>query len=386
MRVRWLGRGTAVAPANDGAFMRRREESAMSKHHSFTQLLAAGFCFAAANGCMPTSEGDEVEIQESELFGGSPHLRVMTQNMYVGTNVDPILAAAPEELPWVVAEAFATLQSTDLEGRVAAMAAEIQNRRPHLIGLQEVSLIRVQDPGDLVFGGHVPAETVAYDFLPALLDALASQGLGYHVAASIQNTDGEAPMITPSFSFVDVRLTDFDVILARDDVATTVVAERNFAVSLPLPNGLVVKRGYVAVDAIVDGRTYRFVSTHLEDGLLEAQLAQTQELISFLASTRRQLILAGDFNSRSPDGDSYRMLLASGYRDTWLETRHHDAGFTCCQAADLRNEASALSSRIDFIFMRNLPRARGRARTTGDDRTESGLWPSDHAGVTATFR
>ena len=52
------------------------------------------------------------------------------------------------------------------------------------------------------------------------------------------------------------------------------------------------------------------------------------------------------------------------------------------------NDASTLDERIDFVFHR------GGFRTlsvdvTGDelaDRTISGLWPSDHAGVLATLR
>ena len=59
-------------------------------------------------------------------------------------------------------------------------------------------------------------------------------------------------------------------------------------------------------------------------------------------------------------------------------------GFTCCQAGDLTNPVSQLYERIDMVFTRNIALAAGRSILIGDtpaERTPSGLWPSDHAGV-----
>lgn len=345
---------------------------------SLLALLLAAACAAG--------EDDDLAGTSSEIGGGPHKLRVMTRNMYVGGDVDPIMTAPPDVVPFLVAEAYATMQSTRIDERAEALAEEIHDHHADLVGLQEVSLIRLQDPGDLVFGGTTPATFVAYDFLQILLDALEARGLHYRVVAQVEDTDAEVPMITAAFSFVDVRLTDHDVILARDDVDTTLVAAQSYAAYLPLPSGVAVRRGYVAVDANVDGTTYRFVSTHLEDGFLDVQLGQTQELIATLAGHTGPLVVVGDFNSHAPAGDSYRMMLAAGYADAWTATRHDQPGFTCCQRADLRNRRSTLSSRIDFVFSRNLGRAKVKARITGiDEKTDSGLWASDHAGVAVTF-
>ena len=59
-------------------------------------------------------------------------------------------------------------------------------------------------------------------------------------------------------------------------------------------------------------------------------------------------------------------------------------GYTCCQAGDLTNPVSQLYERIDIVFTRNIALATGQSILIGDtpaERTPSGLWPSDHAGV-----
>ena len=70
-----------------------------------------------------------------------------------------------------------------------------------------------------------------------------------------------------------------------------------------------------------------------------------------------------------------------------------DPGYTANHAPDLRNETVTLHKRIDFILARNEPGSAPLsildsvfAIVVGDelnDRTPSGLWPSDHAGVVA---
>ena len=60
---------------------------------------------------------------------------------------------------------------------------------------------------------------------------------------------------------------------------------------------------------------------------------------------------------------------------------------TCCHFADLRSDSVDLTERIDHILLANMPvEPEVDAWILGDelgDRTPSGLWPSDHAGVVA---
>ena len=99
------------------------------------------------------------------------------------------------------------------------------------------------------------------------MDALQAEGLNYRVAAKVENFDVEMPMsATGSFTeYDDVRLTDYDVILAREDVVVSRPTQLNYTAVLSLEELFIsVKRGYVAVDATIAGTTYRVVNTHLE--------------------------------------------------------------------------------------------------------------------------
>ena len=70
------------------------------------------------------------------------------------------------------------------------------------------------------------------------------------------------------------------------------------------------------------------------------------------------------------------------------------SGFTCCQAADLRNLPSELFKRIDFVLAGTGPLSVRDIHRIGEpptDRTPGNpgrprLWPSDHAGVAASLR
>ena len=319
-------------------------------------------------------------------------LSVMTYNVYVGARTDALLASQDlEQLPLGVAEMYNTVLVSDFPGRAAAIARIVKETQPHLIGLQEISLLRTQTPGDVLFNRQPNAETVALDFLEVLLGALWAEGLSYTVAGQVENFDLEMPMaIVEEELVVDVRLTDYDVLLARGDVEIANPVAVNYQLELPLPHlGITVPRGYVAVDATVEGTTYRVVNTHLESFIPAVRAGQAQELVASLSAEARPVVLLGDFNTQAPAGDVYQFLLdAAGYTDVW-QADSEGAGYTCCQAGDLRNAESALDQRIDLIFTRGVSLREGvaiRTVTVGDraaDQARAGVWPSDHAGVVA---
>ena len=326
-------------------------------------------------------------------------LRVMTRNVYVGANVDVVLAAEdPTQVPVLVAQAFQELIATNFPERAQAIASEISRTKPHLVGLQEISTVRVQSPGDAVIGGTTPAETIVFDYLAILLAALEAQGEHYVVAGLVQNADVEVPMIvsTDPLAFDDVRLTDFDVVLARENVEITNVDAQNYDVGLPIADlGITIPRGYVALHARVGPRKYRFVNTHLEPAsipeILPVQLAQASQLISMLAGETLPIVLVGDLNTYAPTGETYQMLSSAGYVDAWTSQPRRGEGFTCCHDPDLSNDLVEFDRRIDLIMARSHSNRIEAPfmRILGDDqqdRTSSGLWPSDHAGVWATLR
>ena len=327
-------------------------------------------------------------VPETEVSDTEP-LTAMTYNVYVGSStVSALSVESLLQVPTEVANVYNNVIASDFPGRAAAIAKSIKIYQPHVIGLQEMSLIRLQSPGDRITGGTVPAEEVALDFLDILMEALQAEGLAYQVAAKVENIDVEMPMITDT-GITDARLTDFDVILARSDVTVSRPMSVNFERKLIIELlELEVERGYVAVDATISGTTYRIVNTHLEAFSEEDRVAQMQELIDGLSAETLPIILLGDFNTRAPDGTAYQNLLAAGYTDVW-QLDSEGTGNTCCQAEKLQNETSELYERIDQIFIRNLETpASIVTHTVGDQlshRLASGLWPSDHAGVVASL-
>ncbi|HZS25266.1 MAG TPA: endonuclease/exonuclease/phosphatase family protein [Gaiellaceae bacterium] len=334
--------------------------------------LAASACLAAAASA-----------------GATPGVAtVMTQNLYLGTDLDPVLAATtPVELVTAAGAAYSQVEATDFPGRAQALAREIDLVRPDAIGLQEAALWR---PGPL--GG--PATHVAYDFVSLLVEALAARGLHYAPVAVSSNYDAEVPTSLGE----DVRLTDRDALLVRTDPSAHVTvldaSAANYAATLELPTALLgtftVHRSYAFADLSVDGHAFRFVTTHLDPLAPPVQVAQAAELAAGPTVSRLPVVLAGDLNSPA-DGSgtaSYADLLAAGFVDGWFTSGHRDPGYTCCEAGDLRNPLPTLDSRVDDVLTRGDDRVLLEARL-GDlpfERTPGGLWPSDHAGVTALVR
>ena len=119
--------------------------------------------------------------------------------------------------------------------------------------------------------------------------------------------------------------------------------------------------------------------------------------MTILASETRPTVLLGDLNTIAPFGDTYIDLVADGFRDAWeLRGGAGDPGYTCCHSTDLSSDSDPLNRRLDHVFVRHfegLWPASGyapvRAELVGDqpgDKTPSGLWPSDHAGMVVTMQ
>ncbi len=281
---------------------RAREVSDQKFGRSFRVLV---FICLGATSCgesapEPTAPGDDLPTLPP------PSVTVMTRNLFVGADLDPAaLSASPLTLPFVVADAFAAMLESRFPERAVAIAQEIKAANPHVIALQEVSLIRTQSPGDFVSGGNQPATDVAVDFMAVLLDALAAEGLSYTVASIVENADVEVPMSSGFLSFDDVRLTDFDAILVRQDVRVIDSDPASFQAALSFAVGsdtVSVRRGWATISAEIDGQQYRFVSTHLEPADNAIRQLQAAELIAQWVTESLPVVLMGDFNSSAPSG------------------------------------------------------------------------------------
>ena len=375
-----------------------------------------------------------------------PPLKVMTRNLYLGVDImRPLVAvdALPDDAPLAqllttlanaTHEARQIVDDTDFGTRSKLLAQEIAAAKPDLVGLQEVAMWR---SGPLEIGAvAVPnAETVDLNFLKMLRTELKAEGVPYRPVSVNWLSDVEAPSFGGTLAAPveprDVRLTMRDVILKRVGSGIEVLRHRE----RDYTNGLQVEiagrpldftRGYQWVDVERDQKRFRFVNTHLEAFSSDMAFAQMQEMLEGPASTARTTIIACDCNSDPlnqsvktsiedtlPHSEPY--WLATGeheYFDTWLQWKPARFGWTSglnetvdepanadgwpVQGAATEDEKISWTHRIDLVLAR---RADGgplnvvRGEVTGDqvadrylDGEDTGLWPSDHAGVMISLR
>ncbi|MGC1853246.1 MAG: endonuclease/exonuclease/phosphatase family protein [Solirubrobacterales bacterium] len=336
---------------------------------------------------------------------GKRDLTVMTRNLYLGSSLGPALEAkTPEGFVEAVARIYATVQYTNFPQRADAIADEIEEKEPDLIGLQEVT--------KWTTGGSNPPP--GYDFLAILQSELETRGLDYSVAAIANNANiGPAPLALaeqgcvqpePVMITCSVQLEDRDVILVNDDTpgltwSNPQSGHYTAQQVIESPVGpLSFDRGWASIDARLKGLPFRFVDTHLETE--ESPLVQEEQAAEFLAGPGKggTIVATGDFNSAS-DGStttSYAQLTAPGkFRDAWDE-EELGPGSTCCQESNtpplapgaLNNPVSTLQTRIDLILSRGAARSNGdEAELVGDTPFQGAppFWPSDHAGVVSVL-
>ena len=334
---------------------------------------------------------------------GVRDITIFDQNLFVGAEFTPLLGLDPSDpnyglkLLMGVAQTYQAIIASDFPKRATAIAGEIAATQPDLVALQEVSLLRMQVPGDAIAGGHVPATAVQLDYLGILLDNLQQRGLHYAAVAIVTNLDLEMPMPTTTPGvFADVRLTDHDVILARTDLPPGHLRvgnsqSGNFHTALPLPNlGASIARGWCAVDVTTRGRTFRFINAHLEENTAAVvQAAQAQELLQGPALTRLPVIMAGDFNSdaNGTDGTLSYSLLTQTFTDTWSAVHPGDAGLTWGHDPLLADPTVAFVWRLDLILFRGAQfQPLSMVRLSPQFQAVPPLWPSDHAGLAARLR
>jgi len=383
---------------------------------------------------MPATIAALAILLSSTAFAGSKaDIHVMTQNQYLGADLGPIITAETSDaVNAAMIKALIDVSNNNYPERAQALAESILEKQPHLVALQEVFAFKCLDP----FGtGRCSTLSGAFnDHLALTTDALGDK---YKIAAEIQNLTLAPPVLPlpgiplylspPPANPVFIQVIDRDVILARADVDAVPI---DFNCQRPSKDGcnyntvapvsvagipINIERGFVGIDTTIGGEDYRFINTHLEVKLLGGnpasailQPAQATELwlaILDKFDPTKRLIVAGDFNSSpvdvSPIGvlTAYQQLangrlldgtsLPFGLTDIWTLRPGKPAGLTCCELADLSNAPSLHDERVDIVFAYPAPQGKVKANLLNaevDDKTQSGLWPSDHASVSAELK
>ena len=324
-------------------------------------------------------------------------LRVMTRNMDAGSDFWYVLTADPNDTTAIlvaITQTYQEMLASNIALRADGLAAEIQLRRPDLVGLQEVTTLST--------GAYGATElSVVVSSLDSLMAALKARGLHYKAVVVQKNADISLPALDSNYqNLIQVGLTDFDVVLVRTDVPAAdlrVVNQQaahfsdaailNFTVA---GQSIPFLRGWIALDVKVRGRIYRFVTTHLETFSPDYQAAQTNELLLGPFNTELPIILAADLNSDAlapswENGPAYGILTSYGFVDVWQRVQPNDAGVTWPLFLEDSGLGPATPQRIDLILTMGRGMTPMQAVRTGL-APRNGLWTSDHAGLVAAFR
>jgi len=307
----------------------------------------------------------------------------MTWNLFIGADLSPLFSTTIlEEIPRRVTEVYRQFMATNYFNRVKKIAEQIAEYKPDIIGLQEAAfwqLRQLMDP-------HFPY--VTFDYVEILLNELQEKGIIYETAALNHNISLQLRSSQGNF----VNLLDRDTILIRKESGLKVLnkQEANFKANMITQLGglpFELLRGWSTVDVSFRNRIFRVISTRLEASSLLVNLRQGNELLDGPVNTTLPIILLGDFNVNNEIAGpptTYGNLLHFGFQDVWKEVGQGE-GLTCCQDPDLLNAFSTLSRRIDCILYKNgwKPISAKLIGAEQQDRTQTALWTSDHAGVIA---
>jgi hypothetical protein len=336
---------------------------------------------------------------------------VMTQNLYQGTEFSHIQALAGanptlEQALEATTADYGTYLATRFPDRAQQIAAEIVQDKPALVGLQEVATWHA-GAFDPQHPFALPAP-VSEDFTQVLIGALAADGI--HYAAVSRHDDNFTlafPVVTPT-GLLAVGMVESGVILARTDLPPGQLKLSNpqsgtFNARIPLipnpldpdpPHGFQFTNSWQSIDAKVRGKSFRFITTHL-DALAPGGVVsgpQAQELLAGPANTSLPVILAGDMNSGLTSSPAaYEAFLAGGLTDSWTTAGLGAPPLTCCHLApdDLVSDPNAIYTEdLDHIFTRgdfSVLDEHLVGNLAPNPPPAAFIWPSDHAGMVATL-
>jgi hypothetical protein len=365
------------------------------------------------------------------------NVTVMTRNVYLGADLGPGLSAGSlDALVDASGVVVNQVDRTNFPLRAKALAGEIKQRKPHLVGLQEVALWRT-GPTEVVLTPK--ATQVEYDFLASLLAEVnntkckspkkgngkgkksAKKGkpcLRYKAVVTNEQFDFEVPVNDqgPPGGLAEAdhnaRLTMRDVILVRQNAGVKfrkpiqgtfpTLLQVEVAGAVPID----VTRGWTGLDAKVgNGGWFRFVNLHHEAfdssasnttnqgttvGQGEVRQAQAQALIApgGPATGKLPVILLGDLNSDDDtvgnDGDvlAYNALVGGGFRP--VDTSNP---MSCCLSDPnlVGGSIADFDHHIDHV-MTNSKQVKFKKGFVTGRAPVNGLYPSDHAGVTSLLK
>jgi endonuclease/exonuclease/phosphatase family metal-dependent hydrolase len=139
-------------------------------------------------------------------------------------------------------------------------------------------------------------------------------------------------------------------------------------------------RSVARVQILVNGIRVNVFSTHLDSESSTRRAIQMNELKSWAGSFSQQWVYAGDFNAW-PGAAEIANMTSANY-DAWAVAKANGTAiaYSGNEAGNTRN------SRIDYVFYsKYASRLRLKSMQVYDTRDSSGVMPSDHRPIMATF-
>lgn len=391
-----------------------------------------------------------IAAKTKELNRTKGDVGVMTRNLYLGADLGPAIRS--NSLDSFFRANGQILRDVDLNNfpvRAKGLAAEIKAKSPDVVGLQEVALWRLGEPGVIRIKPGSPPESfttkaVMYDFLDLLMNQLNKGQKRYEVVKETIEFDFQGPAFyeeNPDLVAPDVngRLTMRDVIIARVGAGvrwsdpqganySTIFAPRISGVRVT------VDRGWNSAEFRVrNAPPFRFVNTHLEafgddknrvvdcmtdpgpeyaSNQVSIRCSQAKELFeTAIGPSTLPVIAVGDFNSDDdsvidpdcPDAENtpgslppyngglcgdtfaYNALAALGMRDVSTSDP-----WSCCVKSDMlaagNGSRSDFDHHIDHVLTRESDKVKMLKSSVSGLEPVNGYWDSDHAGVYSKLR
>lgn len=305
-------------------------------------------------------------------------VRVATFNLYLGADLNILLGQRqPDEIVANLVEVRRQLTRTAFPSRVGAVARMLAGEQLDLVGLQEACVWQADGQP-------------LWDYTSELLRALDRIGEPFEVVLAQPTFRGAGDV--PLYGRVAaLELSGSNTILRRRGSGVRVRSVRTgmYGQALSMTamgdTEVTIARGWCAADCAPEddpAAVFTFIDTHTEAYDRESRNGQRDELVTMLPPGDAPVVLVGDFNSVPEE-----IGMPRGLQDAWIAAGNGadptDAS-TCCQAPDLSNAESSLTERIDYVWVRGVDVVSShRMGAEPADQSESGLWPSDHAGVVA---
>lgn len=353
-------------------------------------LLVACYVTTVTAQSPPAQPGDQ----------GGGKLKVMTYNVYVGTEYAGMTASSLDDFLQAATNLVLDVRASDPAGRALAVARQIAAHSPHLVSLQEVFTLSTGPSRDEL--------TLEYDYLQLLLEALNDLGMQYAPVVALTTWDATVQNSLGLY----VRNTWRVVMLARadlkaDHLVLTNVQSATWSVAytarprlraldgradlcpVPLSSDggcrMPMPRGWISADVAYRGEWFRVIGAHLDSSSPLLEVPQGLELLNGPANTALPVIVAADLNCdcSRPAHAFYATCLNfsdRGFVDAWTAAHPWEPGYTV-------GEMPNLTGRSDYVMFRG-PLEVSAAAVLGEepgDVTASGLFPSDHAGVVVKF-